>query len=60
MIKYDKDMRLVVEELLIQIYISAFRADFEKYSSGNHKEFLNIFIFFLFILSSKELWKRGN
>lgn len=60
MIKYDKDMRLVVEELLIQKYISAFRADLEKYSSGNHNEFLNVFIFFLFILSSKELWKRGN
>ena len=53
-IKYDKDMRLVVEELLIQIYISAFRADFEKYSSGNHKEFLT----FLFSSSSSSLRKN--
>jgi len=49
------DMHLVVEELLVQIHISALKADLENYSSGNHNEFLNVFIFFLFILSSKEL-----
>ena len=36
-------MHLVVEELLVQIHISALRADLEKYSSGNHNEFLNVF-----------------
>ena len=53
------DTRLVVEELLVQIHISAFRTDFEKYSSGNHKEwcfyFLPLYLLFERTVKTREL-----